>query len=150
MIKNFLFVLICIFGLNISMCSAKILNADQAAIGGITIGSNENYIKSIYGEPNNIFKREGNAQSWFYGDSFIIDFVDGKVSSIISSGANGLSTPDGISVGMTKKSLKTKYGNPNHSENYKKRSIQTYEIDENIKMIFVIKNKTISEIRINR
>lgn len=150
--KKFLFIIICILGLNISLCSAgKIFTSDRAAVGGISTGSSTEYTKSIYGEPGKIKISEinQNAETWFYGDTFQIDFVDGIASSVVSSGANGLATPDGITVGMKKRNMTSKYGKPQHSDKYGKRAIYSYSADNGTKMIFVIRNGIISEIRIN-
>ena len=103
---SFLLFMIGILSLNISLCSAaKVFNADQAAIGGISVGSSTEYIKGIYGEPKSIRIDENNnqdkdSQTWYYGDTFLIDFVNGIASCVITSGNNGLSTPAGVSVGM--------------------------------------------------
>ena len=150
--RKILFVLICILSLNISLCSAeKIFSSERAAVGGISTGSSTEYTKSIYGDPGKIRISEvnQNLETWFYGDTFQIDFVDGIASAVISSGANGLATPDGITVGMKKRNMTSKYGKPQHSDKYGKRAIYSYSADNGSKMIFVIVNGIISEIRIN-
>lgn len=149
--KIFLFVLSFMLIFNISICSAsKVFNSDKAAIGGISTGSSTDYIKSIYGDPNKIKVNESNpkAETWYYGDSFQIDFVDGIASSVISSGANGLSTPDGITVGMKKSKMTSKYGSPKQIDKYGKRAVCTYKTNDGIEMTFIITSGIISEIRI--
>lgn len=150
-----LLLLICILCLNISICSAaKVLNVDQAAIGGISIGSRTEYIKGIYGEPNSIRIDEGSqdteSQTWYYGDTFHIDFVNGMVSSVVTSGNNGLATPAGITVGMKKKAMKSKYGSPKSTEKYGNRAIYTYQTDSNVSMVFIVRDGIISEIRVKQ
>ena len=152
--RRFLLICICILGLNISTCLAsKVFNADQAAIGGISAGSSTEYIKGIYGEPNKIRINDNsqdlNTETWYYGDTFQIDFVNGIASSVVSSGNNGLSTPDGIAVGMKKSKMTSKYGRPEHADKYGNRAIYTYQADNGSKMLFVIRNGVISEIRVN-
>ena len=152
MSRKILFIIICILGLNISLCAAaKNFSADSAAIGGITTGSSTEYTKSIYGEPGEIRSSEENqnAETWYYGDTFQIDFVDGIASAVVSSGANGLATPDGITVGMKKKNMTSKYGRPQHTDKYGKRAIYSYQAENGAKMTFVIRDGIISEIRIN-
>ena len=145
--KIFVLILICL--LNVSMCSAKkIINSEQAAIGGISTGADTNYIKSIYGEPNEIFTRENNSVTWFYGTTFQIEFVNDVAISVVSSGPNGLTTPNGISVGMKKNKIRSQFGSPNQTEKYKNRAIYFYEIDNGSKLIFIVKDKIISEIRV--
>ena len=151
--KKFLLMIVFLLCLSISICSAeKVISSDRAAIGGITISSDADYIRSIYGEPNQIRKSEDNqnAETWHYGDTFQIDFVDGITSSVVSSGANGLATPDGISVGMKKKSMRSKYGKAHHADKYGKRAIYSYQVDNNANMVFVTRDEIITEIRINR
>lgn len=148
-----LFILFCILCLNISICSAaKTVNADRAAIGGITTGSSTEYTRSIYGEPNKIRSNENDQslETWFYGDSFQIDFVNGIASSVVSSGANGLATPDGLTVGMKKSKVTSNYGKAQHIDKYGKRAIYSYQVDNSANMVFVIRDGIITEIRINR
>ena len=150
-----LLILLCILSLNISICSAaKVLNVDQAAIGGISVGSSTEYIKGIYGEPNNIHVDEGSqdidSQTWYYGDTFLIDFVNGTASCIVTSGNNGLSTPAGVSVGMKKKVMSSKYGSPKTTEKYGNRAIYTYQTDSGVGMMFVVRDGIISEIRVKQ
>ena len=152
--KKLLLILICIFALNISTSSAaKKFNVDSAAIGGITIGAGSEYIKSIYGEPGNIRVHESEqdvkTETWYYGDSFQIDIVEGIVTSLVTSGANGLTTPEGITVGMNKKDMTSKYGKPTQSDKYGNRAIYTYKSDNGVEMLFVVNDGIISEIRIN-
>lgn len=129
------------------MCSAKSFNPDNAAIGGITVGSKIDYVRSIYGEPTEIFKRDDNSITWFYGDSFQIQFVNQIATTVVSSAPNGLTTPNEVSVGMKEKVLRSKFGRPSQSESFKNRSIKTYNLND-FNLIFIIKNKIISEIRI--
>ena len=150
-----LLLLICILCLNISICSAaKVLNVDQAAIGGISIGSNTEYIKGIYGEPNSIRvdeeSQDTETQTWYYGDTFLIDFVNGIASCVVTSGNNGLSTPAGVSVGMKKKVMKSKYGSPKAVKKYGNRAIYTYQTESGVDMVFVVRDDIISEIRVKK
>ena len=148
--KKFIYMLIIVLSLSISICSAaKSFNAEQAAIGGIAAGSSTDYIKGIYGEPNKIRIRENHSETWYYGDTFQIDFINGKVSSVVSSGNNGLATPAGITVGMKKSKMTSNYGSPQVTDKYGNRAIYTYQADNGVKMIFIISNGIISEIRVN-
>ena len=149
-----LLILICTLILNISFCSAaKIFNADQAAIGGISVGVGTEYIKEIYGDPNKIrIDNELNAdsQTWYYGDTFQIDFVNGIATCIVTSGNNGLTTPAGVTVGMRKKEMTSKYGSPSTSDKYGNRAIYTYQAANGIKMLIVTRDGIITEIRIKQ
>ena len=145
-------ILIFILILNISICSAKVFNADQAAIGGISVGSSTEYIKGIYGEPTKIRLDESSqateSQTWYYGDTFHIDFVNGTAACITTSGNNGLTTPDGITVGMKKRKMTSKYGRPENTDKYGNRAIYTYQAANGVTMVFVTRDGIISEIRV--
>ena len=149
-----LLILICTLILNISFCSAaKIFNADQAAIGGISVGVGTEYIKEIYGDPNKIRidnELNENSQTWYYGDTFQIDFVNGIATCIVTSGNNGLTTPAGVTVGMRKKEMTSKYGISSTSDKYGNRAIYTYQAANGIKMLIVTRDGIITEIRIKQ
>ena len=132
-----------------SVSMAKTFSKDSAAIGGISAGAKAEYIKSIYGEPNKIlFNEEKTIETWHYGDSFQISMKSGEAASIISSGNNGLTTPEGIGVGMKKRSMTSKYGKPQSKEKYGKRAIYMYELDNGTKMYFIVNNEIITEMRL--
>ena len=148
-----LLLLICFLCLNISIClAAKVFSADQAAIGGISVGSSTEYIKGIYGEPNSIRVDENsqnaNTQTWYYGDTFHIDFINGLASCVVTSGNNGLSTPAGVTVGMKKKAITSNYGSPKTTDKYGNRAIYTYQAADGTGIVFVIRDGIISEIRV--
>ncbi len=154
MTLRFFSILVLIMILNISICSAKVFNADQAAIGGISVGSSTEYIKGIYGEPTkirfdeNTQGTETETQTWYYGDTFHIDFVNGTAACITTSGNNGLTTPDGVTVGMEKKKMTSKYGRPENTDKYGNRAIYTYQAVNGVSMVFVARDGIISEIRV--
>lgn len=90
----------------------------RVAIGGIQPFATKDYVRSVYGEPTKIVDLknsplycEGNPdEHWIYGDSFSIDFAKGYVFCVISSGANGLRTPDEIGVGDSEAKVIAAYG----------------------------------------
>ncbi len=92
---------------------------DRVAIGGIQPFASKDYVRSIYGEPDEIIDRKGSRAYndsqpdivWKYGDTFSISFYKDTVFSAISSGSNGLKTPDGIAVGDSEAKLISIYGN---------------------------------------
>ena len=49
-------------------------------------------------------------ETWYYGDTFEIEFAYGKVILIKTIGRNGLKTPDGIECGMKNSQLYKVYG----------------------------------------
>lgn len=150
--NKILTMVILILGFNVSTgLATKNFDSERMAIGGISTGSSAEYTKSIYGEPNKIRVSEDNQklETWYYGDTFQIDFLDGIACNVTSSGANGLSTPDGITVGMKKYNMTSVYGKPQISDKYKTRAIYTYKTENGTKMLFITNNGIISEIRVN-
>ncbi|MBR1396198.1 MAG: hypothetical protein IJ563_01515 [Selenomonadaceae bacterium] len=155
--KSIYILIFCIIFINSSICAAmKSIKVEQAAIGGIAVNSSAEYIKSIYGDPNkmrsSVIKNSTDNQSiqaetWYYGDTFQIDLVDGVAVSVVSSGNNGLATPDGITVGMKKRNMTSKYGKPSQLDKYDKRAIYTYKINDKLQMIFITRDNIIVEMR---
>lgn len=94
------------------------ISFNRVAIGGIQPFASKDYVRSIYGEPDKIHDLskspvpgDGNPdEAWEYGDSFRILFAKEYVFSIVSSGHNGLKTPDGIQVGDSEAKVMTAYG----------------------------------------
>ena len=91
---------------------------------------------------------EQTVETWHYGDSFQISMKAGEATSVISSGNNGLTTPEGVGVGMKKQSMTSKYGKPQSKEKYGKRAIYMYELRSGTKMYFIVNNGIITEMRL--
>lgn len=77
----------------------------EVAIGGITLGSTEEYVRSVYGAPDEVtYSKDsvfGEKHTARYGNSFFITY--GKTNHVIkveTTANNGLKTPSGISVGQ--------------------------------------------------
>ena len=90
----------------------------EVALGGITLGSTMDYVKSIYGEPDETgwtTDTFGNRTLYHrYGNGFyLLEGTYGGGSSInelTSKANNGLATPSGITVGTTLDTVKSIYG----------------------------------------
>ena len=90
----------------------------DVAIGGITLGADESYVKRIYGEPNEVSYKEtrvfGRTKIFQYGNSFFVTFSINKkewhVLEVKSTGNNGLKTPAGFTVGMKLSDVYNRYG----------------------------------------
>ena len=107
------------------------IDQSKMSIGGIIVGATKSAVRNVYGEPNDIKSAsipEGNLETWYYGDSLELQFLNDKIYSISVTKPNGLKTPDGISVGDSKEELNEKYGSsigndvifyttPNHAAN---------------------------------
>ncbi len=82
---------------------------EEIAIGGITFGATEEYVRKIYGEPTEMEYKERDdiineypQTTYIYGNSktyFKIIFVNGGVFSAESVGNTGLKTPSGFGYG---------------------------------------------------
>lgn len=91
------------------------------AIGGITTGVSESYVKKIYGEPNDITYdsdgyRDGSVKKFNYGNSFFISFSKYGAFQIESTANNGLKTPAGFTVGDPISKVKQYYGSGHYQE----------------------------------
>ena len=89
------------------------------AIGGITLGTDESYVRKVYGNPDKIThtddrRRAGpiKTKTFTYGTTFIIVFNEenNKVWEVKSTGNNGLKTPSGFTVGMKLADVYNHYG----------------------------------------
>ena len=92
---------------------------DRIAIGGIQpMSSTQDYVRSVYGEPDKIKKMNKTGKSndipitetWEYGETFVISFAEDRVFNLVSNGPNGLATPDGIKVGDDESKVISAYG----------------------------------------
>ena len=119
LVRNGMTVVLMVFMLtlmSVSVCFAAIPTS-EIAIGGITVGSSADYVKSIYGEPDRITTTynhalwRGKIDEYYYGDSFHIILSDDKVIWLGTTANNGLATPAGIRVGMKVSTLIDVYGN---------------------------------------
>ena len=94
------------------------ISFERVAIGDIQPNSTTDYVRSVYGEPDEITNRRGTKfysegepdEVWTYGKTFSISFANGKVYSVISEGNNGLTTPDDIKVGDSETKVISVYG----------------------------------------
>ena len=128
--------------------SSKVIGEDRAALGGIAIGSKAEYVRSIYGEPNKIIEGEARAVDWYYGETFLIRFVDGRAVFVCSSANNGLNTPDDVGVGMKSKVVRKIFGRPSEKLKFDRRQIYVYDVKGAGQMMFVLNGDWIAEIRL--
>lgn len=78
------------------------ISEKEIALGGITLGATEDYVKKIYGEPTNVNYDYGafeHSKTFDYGGTFKVKFGNGKVTSVETTANNGIKTPSGFSVG---------------------------------------------------
>ena len=139
------------FAVNFSRCEARI-PIEDAALGGIVIGNHIDYVKQIYGEPKEV-KREGERDnngvprfaSYSYGPTFSVHTIDGPlVSTIVTTGNNGIKTSKGISVGMPFSSAVKVYGKPDFAQKGKSFTFHHYQTYSNTltRLSFYVDNRT--------
>ena len=101
-----------------TMAYANISN-DRMSIGGIKIGDNSQKVIKIFGEPKSITKKiqynsdinkDYEFKKLYYNDTFEIYCDDDIVTRVILSGANDITTFDGIKIGDSKEQMIKKYG----------------------------------------
>ena len=117
--KKFIFVLTLCFG--IVFCetiSFAEIAQNRIAIGGIGYGSSMEYVNSVYGQPTDEYHKNANWNGKNvdvylnkYGKRFSVVFLRYEKTAIdIMTTGSDLSTPDGVTVGMSADILNAMYG----------------------------------------
>ncbi len=110
------------------------------SIGGVQIGNSEEYVRSIYGDPNRIVyeknldgtNRQGSTvYTYVYGDTFKILFCGNNnipmhVGEVISTANNGIKTEAGLTVGDTESTITRLYGTENMKIHHDKDGVINY------------------------
>lgn len=105
--------------LAVSTCLALVTGPvpdNEAALGGITLGSSMSYVHSVYGAPTDRVPTKDyvhqEAFSNIYGNSFyVIEYPkDSTVEELYVTANNGIATPLGIAVGVPKSTVDKLYG----------------------------------------
>lgn len=137
-----------------SICNASAnISRTDIAIGGITIGATESYVREIYGEPDEISYESNrlragpiNRKIFRYGTSFFVVFNTDNNSNTVwevkSNGNNGLKTPVGFTVGMNLSDVHEYYGQGRRGNG----SQLAYNADWWYNIMFTAKNGKITEI----
>ncbi|MBE6099911.1 MAG: hypothetical protein E7197_07640 [Anaerovibrio sp.] len=122
MIRKFLVgvmvALTCIIGSQYASVNAAshVYGNEEPALGGIRLGANMDYVRSVYGDPGSVEVHKPHHPlmgsqwiRWMYGDSFGILFSDGYVKAVFTSANNGIKTEKGIHVGQNISEAKKVY-----------------------------------------
>ena len=154
--KRFVVVVTGLIMLAFAVCSASPrydnISKTDIAIGGITLGATESYVREIYGEPDEIYyesneRRAGpiNRKTFRYGTSFFVVFDtdnnNNSVWEVKSTGNNGIKTPAGFTVGMNLSDVREYYGQGRGDDNR-----LSYSADWWYNIVFTAKNGKITEI----
>ncbi len=143
--KTKLTMLVCVamFLMN-GVCLASVRD-DQIALGGVPIAATQDYVRSVYGEPSNIKKVSADMVVWQYGDSFDVRFrymrinTSGyHVTGIRSERANGIATPDGITVGDSVDKMWDMLGEHDYVYPHKGFDVYEYYAEPYRKMSFFV------------
>ena len=125
-----------------STCFAG-MNAEylrSMSIGGVQIGNSEEYVISIYGNPDSIIYDKdldgtnqlgSTAYTYVYGDTFKILFcgnntIPMNVGEVISTAKNGIKTEAGLTVGDTESTITKLYGTENMETYHDKNGVIKY------------------------
>ena len=123
MIRKFLVgvmvALTCIIGsqyASVNAASQMVYGNEEPALGGIRLGANMDFVRSVYGDPGSVEVHKPHHPlmgsqwiRWMYGDSFGILFSDGYVKAVFTSANNGIKTAKGIHVGQNISEAKKVY-----------------------------------------
>jgi len=129
----------------------------ELSIGGIGIGNSGGYVRSVYGNPDEV-KNYNWGAIWRYG-SFKVILEKNKVISLESRGNNGLSTPAGVSVGMKMSNAYDLYGKADYQGSSQTELIRhpagcdyhyTYNSSNSMLLILYTKNDVIRAIEIKQ
>lgn len=131
--KNLAAVLTFVFMTGItSLCSASI-SVDDCVLGGISLYSDDAYVKSVYGEPTKIERsRLLDAPVYYYGDSFFISFNSDEKTSVYAmytTANNGIATSKGIAVGSRRSDVLNAYGTPTRTAFDERSRVTGYFFD---------------------
>ena len=91
----------------VTICQAAPNN--EFALGGITLGMSKNSVKNIYGEPKQLEDKH-NRDICMYGDSFVLHFFNGYVTSMEIDDNNGVKMTAGFTVGSDLRELVKYFG----------------------------------------
>ena len=110
------------------------------SLGGLQIGSSEEYVRSIYGAPERIeysknlngTNRQGSTvYTYIYGGTFKVLFcgnnrIPMQVGEVISIANNGIKTEAGLSVGDSESTITQLYGTENMKTYHQKDGVIQY------------------------
>jgi len=141
-------------------CFAHWMPTSETYVGGVGYGCTMGYVKSIYGEPaqKEWFNSDGMRGVWYiYSPTFRVVGRAGNVDTRsendltvvgYDSKANNLSTPSGITVGISYDTVAGMYGREPLSRSYDGKMQHIYKFGDMQEMIFYVDDTNIiTEIR---
>lgn len=149
--NRILFLLAAVAFLTMQTCLAaapwKEIPEEDIAVGGINLGTTRDYVQSVYGEPDNIERKNLNYGSEIihleinrYGTSFFVtyDLDTNRVVEVKSTGNNGLKVPAGFAVGDNISDVRKYYNGAGFS---RKKNEQHYTADWYLNLHFEADSK---------
>ena len=132
-----------------SVCQATI-SPDRMNAGGVYLGQSISEVVSVLGQPVDKFKEEGDSTSdtylWCSDKSFAVLFSNGIARDIRVLGNNGISTSDGIKVGMPISEVKRILGTPDAESTAQEYFSQSMTYKDHAKqktLHFIIENDVV-------
>lgn len=155
--KKVVITMIIIIFITFGICSAYglpkgTLAENQLYLGYINIGSTPQKVTSVYGQPNRIDERNG--MTYYYGNTLKFSFMgkgDSWLYDITTTDNNGITTADGVAVGMLVSKLYDTYGTPNYTRKDKDATRYWYywERSSYVYFTFTVKNGKIVQISLH-
>ena len=117
--------------------------ADEFVLGGVILFMSKDVVKNIYGEPKQVDDKH-NRDICMYGDSFVLHFDDGYVTSMEIDDNNGIIMPAGFSVGSDSREVVKYFG-----QNYGMRpDYRSYDDMDCADFIYFYPNKSAVILRV--
>lgn len=96
------------------------IDGARMALGGVTVGSTEDYLRATYGPPKAVSRtlspaRDAYVKEYNYGDSFyaaVLEDTHAVLWLMTMDRHNNVATPDGIRVGSKMEEVIRAYGEP--------------------------------------
>ena len=153
--KIFSLVLMLLMITGFSVCHATI-STDRMNAGGINLGQSISQVVSMYGQPTDKFKPDGNlldTYTWDNGKINLTVLFSKGVAFDIRVFKDGISTSDGIHVGMSVSDVKRILGTPDSevAPNKAKRMRHVIEYRDSTKtkgMLFIMENGVVTQYHI--
>lgn len=124
---------------------AQAIDTGRIAVGGIGPGSTTAYVQSIYGWPTSASEISAdtgvNYIEYNYGGTLLVGFEASTQGAMyVTSTGSNLSTPDGVSTGMTADVLSRVYGSADHIYSHGDKSLYVYDDGVGNRLSFDVQN----------
>lgn len=139
--------MILVMTLCLAVCgiAAQAIDTERIAVGGIGPGSTTAYVQQIYGTPTSASEISAdtgvNYIEYNYGGTLLVGFEASTQGAMyVTSTGRNLSTPDGVSTGMTADVLSRVYGSADHIYSHGDKSLYVYDDGDGNRLSFDVQN----------